>query len=207
MFVGDIYISDNDFYIVLQNLTNRSGTELAGNINGIEQLVNQVRVNEDGGDISPALLELKTLNFTGDGVTVTHSSTDTATVTIAGAAGRTALFTPSSTVGVWTASISSTPLQVTVADIDDYDYITISLWGGEDNTPMSTSTFTFLRSLLTVDTHPRSSESVISMSWTFGSTTRILLFSRNSAGTTIYVSANSSSTDTGKIMGIWGGDF
>ena len=63
MFVGDIYISANDFYIVLQNLTNRSGTELAGNINGIEQLVNQVRVNEDGGDISPALLELKTLEL------------------------------------------------------------------------------------------------------------------------------------------------
>ena len=116
---------------------------------------------------------------------------------------RTPLFTPSDSAGVWSSSINSAPLEVALTEsLDSYLYITISAWYGYSSSPKWCITRTLLRSEIPVDSSPSNSESVV---WIDNYEGGIYL-GRNTAGNVLYISAGSP-VDTGKIMGIWGGDF
>ena len=80
VFPGDYYISEGDMWIVLQALTNRSGSELAGEIDGIDRLTNEISVRDEGAAVRPVgnpqgeIDHLDTLDFRGDGVTVEYEA-------------------------------------------------------------------------------------------------------------------------------------
>lgn len=126
----------------------------------------------------------------------------------AGATAGTATFNVTPSVGVWTSAINTdtTQLEIDVADVTDYKYITISSWAGTDTTPKIADTTTFLTSEIPIDTTPVTGEASIRFG-SFGSRQRFVLVGRNEAGTTLYFRSDSSDLDTGRIMGIWGGDF
>ena len=118
------------------------------------------------------------------------------------------LFTPSATAGVWTSSIFNTSVEITVDDIDDYKYLIVSIRAGVDQTPRNVVTGTVLVSEINVDATPTYLETSTAFGISVGTnTTAFILMGRNTAGTTLYFRSNSSSLDTGKILGVWGLEY
>ena len=144
------------------------------------------------------------LSYTGTTLTCSQADGGSDTTTIPIPSVRTRIFTPSDTAGVWALPINLTALQVTVDDIDDYEYITISLWAGIDDAPMFYHTITVLRSDIKVESNPDINDMTPSIR--ISSSTQLYV-GRDSAGTTLYFRAQNGDTDTGKVVGIWGGDF
>ena len=121
--------------------------------------------------------------------------------------GRERLYTPGSD-GEWS---NNSTMSFSVAldsgkDLDDHEYITISLWAGASDTNKFNETITILRSEIETDTDPSTTGDTVHIGGV-PSSSNAVVFGRNNAGTTMYFRATQSSYDTGKIMGIWGGDF
>ena len=114
--------------------------------------------------------------------------------------GRTLL--RSTTSNDWTANFSVRSF--TVADIDNFDYLTFALIGASGSgTELVAETTTFPTALLPVDSTPAVGDPALSIS--HATLSQFYFFSRNSAGTLIYVKP--ATTFTGRVAAIWGGDF
>ena len=111
--------------------------------------------------------------------------------------GRTSLYTVG-TDGEWSNTSS---FNLTVTDIDDYDYITISLWAGSGSTNKNARTVTILRSQI-----PETGGASLRIESGVGTDEPITLI-RNSAGTQLTFNPQSAGASHGKIMGIFGGPF
>ena len=46
IYSGDYYISDNELWVAFQTLAARTGTELAGNIDGMDRLLNEIVIQK-----------------------------------------------------------------------------------------------------------------------------------------------------------------
>lgn len=116
----------------------------------------------------------------------------------AAARGRTSLYTVGSN-GEWTNS--TTTFNIPVSDIDDYEYITIAMWAGPGgaNGAEHIGVATVLTSVIPEDSTPDTMDTTIGNGAVY--------LGRNSDGTVLYFTPSGSNTDTGKIMGVWGGAF
>ena len=76
IYSGDYYISDNELWVAFQTLADRTGTELAGNIDGMDRLLNEIVIRSDGqapldsSDNSLTVDHLNQIDFRGTGVDV-----------------------------------------------------------------------------------------------------------------------------------------
>ena len=123
------------------------------------------------------------------------------------AKGRTSLW--DGTGGTWTNTSIASPnvLSITVSDIDDYEYITISLWADDNTNRRNIRTVSIPRSMIPEDSTPENAIPSSLDIWTqysSGSGARIAV-GRDDAGTTLYFQAGSGSLDNGAILGVWGG--
>ena len=93
---GDYYISDNELWVAFQTLADRTGTELAGNIDGMDRLLNEIVIRSDGqapldsSDNSLTVDHLNEIDFRGAGVEVlaiNDTYGQSVAVTIAGGSG------------------------------------------------------------------------------------------------------------------------
>ena len=119
---------------------------------------------------------------------------------------RTALFTPSDTVGVWTGSAAA--FSIAVSDIDNYEYITVSLFAGVNSADRASRTVIVLMSEIPVSSTPGVSDGAIGIyidAQTGGQDG--VFMGRDSDGTALVFNPTGGQYDYGKIMGIWGGDF
>ena len=92
-------------------------------------------------------------------------------------------------------------------DIDNYQYITVSLWMNYDNSPKIYHTLTMLRSDIITDSTPGTGDATPSFAHGGIINANQFMIGRNSDGTTLYFGPRTSSRDTGAIVGVWGGDF
>ena len=76
IYSGDYYISDNELWVAFQTLAGRTGSELAGNIDGMDRLLNEIVIRSDGqapldsSDNSLTVDHLNEIDFRGAGVEV-----------------------------------------------------------------------------------------------------------------------------------------
>ena len=76
IYSGDYYISDNELWVAFQTLADRTGTELAGNIDGMDRLLNEIVIRSDGqapldsSDNTLTVDHLNEIDFRGAGVEV-----------------------------------------------------------------------------------------------------------------------------------------
>ena len=76
IYSGDYYISDNELWVAFQTLADRTGTELAGNIDGMDRLLNEIIIRSDGqapldsSDNTLTVDHLNEIDFRGAGVEV-----------------------------------------------------------------------------------------------------------------------------------------